>query len=132
MAAVSQTLASGLVVMLTAALGAGAVFAPEHVHARDEHHPDATIHRHLAPHQVHRSHDPAHFEDDDDAHVIWLTAAWLQSVTYHVPDAASLPAIVSPVVPVRVRWTALVLDDAAPPHGPPRASRSLRAPPLPA
>src|SRR5262245_35816157 len=116
-----------LLVLLTVNVAVGAAFAPEHVHERDEHHASATVHRHLAPHDVQRSHDPAHVEDDD-GHVVWLTSAWLQSAVYHVPQMVTAPATVAVPAPDDDRWSALVLDEAAPPHGPPRAPRSPRAP----
>jgi hypothetical protein len=130
MTLVFRPLRSVTVLLLAANVGAGSAFAPEHVHERDDRHPTATLHRHLAPHHAPRSNDPAHVDDDDD-HIVWLTTAWLQTTVYHVPPVTSAPAIISIVPPVGMRWTALVLDEAAPPHGPPRAPRSLRAPPLP-
>jgi hypothetical protein len=123
---------AAIVLMLTAQVAVGPGFAPEHVHERDEHHPSATLHRHLAPHHVQQSHDRATFEDDDENRVVWLTTAFLQTAVYHVPVAAATPARITVAPALGDRWTAVVLDDGAPPHGPPRATRSLRAPPLPA
>jgi hypothetical protein len=119
------------VLLLTGIVGAGSAFAPEHVHERDDHYPNATVHRHLAPHHGGHGSDHARLDDDDD-HVIWLTTAWLQVAVYHGPSVASAPTIPCGLAPATTRWSAIVLDDAAPPHGPPRVSRSLRAPPFPA
>jgi hypothetical protein len=119
------------VLFLAAIVGAGSALAPEHVHERDDHHPNATVHRHLAPHHVQGQTDHARLDDDDD-HVIWLTTAWLQGTVYHAPRLESTAAIWCGFVPSVVRWSAIVLDDAAPLHGPPRIFCSPRAPPLPA
>jgi hypothetical protein len=121
-----------IVLMLTAQFAVGPGFAPEHVHERDDHHPTATLHRHLASHNAQHSHDRAKLDDDDENRVVWLTIAFLQAAVYHVPVLTATPArLTVPPAPAE-RWTALVLDDGAPPHGPPRAPRSLRAPPRPA
>src|SRR5262249_9001256 len=118
----------GLVVLLAANVAVGATLAPEHMHERDDHHPTATVHRHVAPHHVTGTRDHSRLDDDDD-HVVWLTAAWLHVDAYHGPALASVPAAISAPVTPTATWSALVLDDAAPPHGPPRHPRSLRAPP---
>jgi hypothetical protein len=122
-----------IVLMLTAQVAVGPGFAPEHVHERDEHHPSATVHRHLTPHHAQHSQDGAKLDDDDDERpVVWLTTAFLQTAVYHVPSLTATPATITVAPALAERWTALVLDDGAPPHGPPRAPRSLRAPPRPA
>jgi len=118
------------VALLTGMVGAGSMLAPEHVHERDDHHPNATVHRHFAPHHARDGADNARLDDDDD-HVIWLTTASLQVDVYHGPIFVSTPAIWGGFAPATVQWSAIVLDDAAPPHGPPRTSRSPRAPPFP-
>jgi len=120
-----------VVPLLVAFVGVGSAFAPEHAHERDDHHSIATVHRHLAPHHGWHGSDHARL-DDDDEHVIWLTTAWLQADVYHAPSVVSTPALWRGFAPTTVRWSAIVLDDAAPPHGPPRSSRSPRAPPFPA
>jgi hypothetical protein len=119
------------VVLLTGMVGAGSMLAAEHVHERDDHHPNATVHRHFAPHHTRYGSDNARLDDEDD-HVIWLTTAWLQVDVYHSPTFVSTRAIWCGLAPAPAQWSAIVLDDAAPPHGPPRSSRSPRAPPFPA
>jgi hypothetical protein len=119
------------VALLTGMVGAGSMLAPEHVHERDDHHRNATVHRHFAPHHTGQGSDSARLDDDDD-HVIWLTTASLQIDIYHGPTFVSMAAIWGGFAPATVQWSAIVLDDAAPPHGPPRTSRSPRAPPFPA
>lgn len=130
MALVLRAVRIAVVSLLAAFVGAGSAFAPEHVHERDDHHSLGTVHRHLAPHHAERGANHAQLDDDD--HVIWLTTAWLQGAVYHGPSLISTSATWSDFAPPIVQWSAIVLDDAAPPHGPPRISRSPRAPPLPA
>jgi len=126
-----RAIRTAAVLLLTGTVSAGSAFAPEHVHERDDHHPKATVHRHFAPHHARYGSDTARLDDDDD-HVLWLTPAWLQVDIYHGPSLVSTPAIWCGFAPTTVQWSASVLDDAAPPHGPPRTARSRRAPPSPA
>jgi hypothetical protein len=51
---------------------------------------------------------------------------------YHGPTLIGTPAIWSGFAPATAQGSAIVLDDAAPPHGPPRGRRSPRGPPFPA
>ena len=118
-----------LALLLTAIVGAGSAFAPEHVHERDDHHPNANVHRHFAPHHASDRSDNARLDDDDD-HVVWLTTTWLQGDVYHGPSLVSTPAMWCGFAPTTVPWSAIALDEAAPPHGPPRTSRRPRAPPF--
>src|SRR5262245_15434770 len=118
------------VLLLTSIVGAGSALAPEHMHERDDHHSNATVHRHFVPH--HGEQGPDHSRLDDDDHVVWLTTAWLHADVYHGASVVSTPAIWFGFTPTIMQWSAIVLDDAAPPHGPPRVSRSPRAPPFPA
>ena len=129
--AMSRAIRIAAVLLLTGIVGAGSMLAPEHVHGRDDHHPNATVHRHFAPHHARYGSDNARLDDDDD-HVVWLTTAWLQVDVYHGPSLVSTPATWCGFAPTTVQWSAIVLDDAAPPHGPPRTSRCPRAPPFPA
>jgi len=128
---VFRSIRGALVLLLTAIVSAGSAFAPEHVHERDDHHPNATVHRHFAPHHTQASSQHARLDDDDD-HVIWLTTAWLQGAVYHGPSVVVAQVTWFGFAPATAQWSAIVLDDAAPPHGPPRVSASLRAPPFPA
>ena len=118
------------VAVLAANVADGSAFAPEHMHERDEHHATATVHRHVTPHHATTTSGHARIDDDDD-HVIWLTAVWLHAAQFHGPVVASAPTSWFTRVAPETTWSTLVLDDAAPPHGPPRQPRSLRAPPIP-
>ena len=129
MTLVGRTLQSALALLLTGTVGVGPAFAPEHLHERDEDHPTATIHRHLAPHgDDHAQSERSRFDHGDD-HVVWLTAACVETAVYNVSHLlvalAPAPTILAPTD----RWTAVVLDYVAPPHGPPRRSPLGRAPP---
>lgn len=127
--AMSRAIRIAAVLLLTGIVGAGSMLAPEHVHGRDDHHPNATVHRHFAPHHARYGSDNARLDDDDD-HVVWLTTAWLQVDVYHGPSLVGTPATWCGFAPTTVQWSAIVLDDAAPPHGPPRTSCRSRAPPF--
>jgi hypothetical protein len=117
------------ILLLATMVGAGSAFAPEHAHERPGHASTMTVHRHVAPHHSDASDHP-HVDDDD--HVVWLTNAWLQRPAYHGPALMATAAIWSRLAPAVTRWTGVVLDESAPPHGPPRAPRCPRAPPFPA
>jgi hypothetical protein len=119
-----------LVAALAANVAAGSAFAPEHMHERDERHPTATVHSHVTAHHATTTSSHARIDDDDD-HVVWLTAAWLPAAQFHGPVVASAPTSWFTRVAPETTWSTLVLDEAAPPHGPPRQPRSLRAPPIP-
>ena len=110
-------------------LALSAMVAPEHIHQADRDHPHSAVHRHLQAHVV-GSHDHDHAQlADDDGHVVWLDGVALRQTTYHftVPSSRSAPRfeLVQPVT----GWIVAPDYNAAPPHGPPRASLSLRAPP---
>ena len=104
-------------------LAVSGLIPPEHVHEADADHPQAIAHRHFAAHD----HDGAEVSHSEGA-VIWFDSVAIEH--------ARLPAIVAiavlsagfgavPTVPTMVVLTL----DAAPPHGPPRSTLSLRAPP---
>src|SRR5206468_362588 len=98
-----RAIRTAAVLLLTGIVSAGSAFAPEHVHERDDHHPNATVHRHFAPHHARHGSDDARLDDDDD-HVIWLTTAWLQADVYHGPSLVSTRAINPSRSPKRTPW----------------------------
>jgi hypothetical protein len=103
--------------------------APEHVHEADADHPRSAAHRHLQPHSV-DSHDDDHAQlADDDAHVVWLNGAALHQSTYQLLAPIVPPAARFESAPPATESASPPDYDAAPPHGPPRATLSLRAPP---
>jgi hypothetical protein len=116
----------GLILVPYLALSA---LAPEHVHEADADHPRPAAHRHLQPHSA-ASHDSDHAQlADDDEHVVWLDGVVLYQSTYRFVAQDALPTSVFALVPPRAERGSPPDYDAAPPHGPPRACLSLRAPP---
>lgn len=107
-----------------------AVVAREHVHKPDADHPQTAVHRHLQPHSS-TSHDADHAQlADDDEHVVWLdSAAALSQAAYQLVAPAEPPNAPFQSTPPPIEWVAPPDYDTAPPHGPPRACLSLRAPP---
>lgn len=96
----------------------------EHVHEADRDHPNAVAHRHFESHD----HDGAEIEDDE-GRVIWLDDAAIQpaAIELTIPLAALPTSFEGVTQPGRCVPTSL--DEAAPPHGPPRPCLSLRGPP---
>ncbi|HXT33118.1 MAG TPA: hypothetical protein VN716_27630 [Vicinamibacterales bacterium] len=108
---------------------AGTLLPDEHLHESDAAHPSATVHRHLAL-EEHHSDDPDEARlDHADARVVWLTAAWLHQSAVHIDQPAGEPSAVFLRPTAATRRLKRRADDVAPTHGPPRAPRSLRAPP---
>jgi hypothetical protein len=106
-----------------------ATFVPEHIHEADADHPHSTAHRHLDPHHP-GSHDRDHAQfADDDGHVVWLEAVTVQQATFHFPAPQEVPQAIPDPVALSRGWAAILNYDTAPPHGPPRASPTLRGPP---
>jgi hypothetical protein len=98
---------------------------PEHVHEPDASHSHSVTHRHVEAHDY----DSAEIEHGE-GRVIWLdNDLALQQSTYQ-------PVLADVIVPAPFRIVPNLIDgilesilDASPPHGPPRACTSLRAPP---
>jgi hypothetical protein len=88
----------------------------------------AVVHGHLAPHH-HVAHDDSAPGIEPADRVIWLETAAVDALPFqlHVP-AAVLTRHAGRVSP-SPSWSVIALDDCAPPHGPPGALASLRAPP---
>ena len=111
----------------------GSGLAPLHAHESDTPHSHGVVHSHFEPHhQVIHHHDPE-LEADHGEHIVWLDMA----VVHALPFQLDAPGAVLTRVPDPVTcwpcWSAIVFDEGAPPHGPPRDVASLRAPPaLPA
>jgi hypothetical protein len=63
--------------------------------------------------------------------VVWLDNSAIQCATSSVTAPLAVIAVDFERIPLLTTWVATSIDDAAPPHGPPRACLSLRAPPLP-
>jgi hypothetical protein len=117
----------GLILVPYVALSS--TFAPPHVHEADADHPQSTIHQHLEPHHAGLpEHDHAQLADDD-GHIVWLDNVPVHQAAFHFSASQDVSRGSLGLVPLTRGWTAILNYDAAPPHGPPRASPSLRAPP---
>ncbi len=115
--------------ILAPCIALSATIAQEHIHEADADHPRSAVHRHLQPHAV-PSHDHDHAQFAADAeHIVWLEGVALHRPSYHHSVVAWPLAERFELVPPRGGWVAGPAYDAAPPHGPPRACLSLRAPP---
>jgi hypothetical protein len=122
--------------LLAPAIALSATVAREHVHEADADHPRSAVHRHLQPHVgASHDHDLEHAElaDDDDQHIVWLESAALDQRAFALSAPPLQFAEWSEYAPSLTDWLSSPEYDTAPPHGPPRACLSLRAPPsLPA
>jgi hypothetical protein len=103
--------------------------APEHVHEADADHPHSTVHRHLQPHTAASpDHDHARLADDD-AHVVWLDGAQISSPRFQLAAPLLVPVDRFEAAPSFVEWIARPDYETPPPHGPPKSTLTLRAPP---
>jgi len=99
------------------------VVAPSHVHEADAD-DQSVMHRHFAPH-----HEAESQIDHESGHVVWADDAAVPSVTQHFVVVLQVPETVQEPPDVPARWFAIISNDAAPPHGPPRVVSLLRGPP---
>jgi hypothetical protein len=106
-------------------LAFSAVLPPEHRHSADAHHPHATVHQHFAAHDD----DDVDLSADGHGHVTWFdgVVAHPTSSPSFAPTLLAVAHLDDWCVPSR--WVAVEAIETAPPHGPPRQSFSLRAPP---
>lgn len=104
-----------------------AALPQEHRHEADAHHPRATVHQHFASHD----HDGTEVSPGDDGHITWLDRVAAHRTP--LPPFAPVRLVVAYLEDFSLpsRWVAVEVLDTAPPHGPPRRSLSLRAPPAP-
>ena len=116
-----------LVLALAPSLTAFYALPPEHLHESDSDHPHAVVHRHAEAHD----HDGAEI-DHGEGRVVWLDDAAIQCAIYSIAAPLAVIAVAFESILPTTTWVATSIDDSAPPHGPPRACLSLRAPPLPA
>lgn len=102
----------------------------EHLHETDADHAHSLVHRHLEGHPFEsHDHDGAEVTHHEER-IVWLSDASLFQTTYHFEVSW---AVVGPSFETSrdtASWFATASYDASPPHGPPRPSRSPRAPPL--
>ena len=124
-----RRIARGTVLPLAACfLIFGSGLAPLHAHESDIPHSHAVVHSHFEPHHQLAHHDSEPELDHGD-HIVWLDMAVVHALPFQLgAPVAALTPIADPVTCSRC-WSAIVFDDAAPPHGPPRRLASLRGPP---
>ena len=105
-------------------LAVSGLVPPEHVHEADADHPQAVAHRHFAPHD----HDGAELSHDE-GRVLWFDSVAVEHARFPTTVAIALLPATFEAVPVTAPTMAVLTLDGAPPHGPPRSTTSLRAPP---
>ena len=115
-------------------LALSTVVARQHAHESDSADHIAVVHTHFAPHShndneiSHRDHDGAELSDVDE-HVVWIDEVGLVRAPRSFPPPLAIPSTPIEIVPERLVHVAVIPDEATLPHGPPRVSPSLRAPP---
>ena len=105
-------------------LAVSGLIPPEHVHEADADHPQAIAHRHFAAHD----HDGAEVSHGEGA-VIWFDSVAIEHARFPTTVAIAILPATFEAVPATAQTMVLLTLDAAPPHGPPRSTVSLRAPP---
>ena len=122
------------VAILAPWLAVSAALAPEHVHQPGVTGHASVVHTHFEPHH----HESARLDLDHhhaaelsaaDEHVMWLDQVGIPLTAYLFPDFLGVVSTRAIISPQPVRYTAAAADEATLPHGPPRVSLSLRAPP---
>ena len=127
-ARVRRLVALALAVLAPASLLNGAGIAPLHAHSSSAHGGGVTVHQHVAPHhQSDRGTSGSEIERDEQ--VIWLAVAAVHALPLRAAAPAAVLTRIFIPLPQSIKWSPIVLQDAAPPHGPPRSAASLRAPP---
>jgi hypothetical protein len=102
---------------------------PVHAHEHEGGHSHVLVHSHFAPHvEPLHDHHGSEIEAAPDR-VLWLASVTLHAVPYQADTPSALIVSEFDIAAMAATWSVAVFDDAAPPHGPPRSSLSLRAPP---
>jgi hypothetical protein len=115
---------SAIACLLAPCITLSPVVLPEHLHEADSDHPHAVVHRHFESHD----HDGAEIAEDE-GRVVWLGAPAIQPAAPELTAPPAVPPNSVEAVPPAGRAVATSLDEAAPPHGPPRSDLALRGPP---
>jgi hypothetical protein len=121
-----------VVVTLVPWLAVSAALAREHVHEAEASGHAAVVHAHFAPHGQDAAHADRHEAEfsDADEHVMWLDQVGVAAAGADTfPPVLVVLATHLDIAPQAVRHTVIAADEATLPHGPPRPSLSLRAPP---
>jgi hypothetical protein len=111
----------------------GSGMASLHAHESDIPHSHGVVHSHFEPHQPLLPHDDRELELDHGDHILWLDMAVVHALPFQLDAPVAVLRLVPDPVTCSRCWSTIVFDEGAPPHGPPRETASLRAPPaLPA
>jgi hypothetical protein len=110
-------------------LVSGSGLAPLHAHESAAPHSHAVVHSHFEPHHHVAHHDDGGPEIEPGDHVVWLEMAALHALPFQLAAPSAVLTRVPDLVTCARCWSVIAFDDSAPPHGPPRAGASLRAPP---
>ena len=102
----------------------------EHLHEADADHPHPLIHRHVEAHQLESHHQDGAEVSPNEERVVWLSDDTVIQATYHFNVSWAAVGRTFETPRDTVSWFGTVSYDGSPPHGPPRPSRSPRAPPL--
>ena len=115
-------------------LALSTVLARQHAHESDSGDHVAVVHIHFGPHShsdneiSHRDHDGAELSDVDE-HVVWIDEVGLVQATRSFAPPLVILSTPIGITPEELVHVAVIPDEATLPHGPPRVSPSLRAPP---
>jgi hypothetical protein len=111
-------------VALVSSLALSGIIPPEHVHEADADHPSAITHRHFEAHD----HEGTEVSDGEGG-VVWLDNVAVEHARIQVSVTRTVLAVTVDAIPPATASMAVQVLDAAPPHGPPRATAPVRAPP---
>ena len=109
--------------------------APQHIHEPDpsDNHDHAVAHSHFGQHDIasHHAATTTEIEHDTDhsEHVVWVDGAILHQPIHQAMQVPPALLICRESTPQTQHWSVLRFDNAAPAHGPPRATHLFRGPP---
>jgi hypothetical protein len=88
------------------------------------------VHSHFTPHDVGAPHDHDGSEIEPDAErVVWMDSTISFALPFQLDPPPALIVAVFDTIPVTGFWSVTAIDQAAPPHGPPRRVSPVRGPP---
>lgn len=103
--------------------------APLHAHESAATRSPTVVHSHFEPHHHVAHHADGEPEIEAGDHVVWLEMAAVHALPFQLDAPSVVLTCVTHLVTRSRCWSVIAFDDGAPPHGPPRAGVSLRAPP---
>ena len=116
-------------IVLAPFLAFSSALAPQHVHQAAHEHA-SVVHSHFAPHKHTPRDATTEIEHgDDDGQLVWLDGAVLLASPPLVAPTQTTRALRTEIVAPVTRWSVTTVDEAAPPHGPPKPVLRFRGPP---